>query len=116
VVNQYTVDLGELQFVTVVCPECKTELTVDLEYDDNRNRHVPTARNPVVPSRCLTCNAIVDSQIILGLNQLREAYLSIKGKDGAIVQFTIREHEATTPQPSPQSPKPERRPQRPSRG
>jgi hypothetical protein len=88
-VNQYTVDLAELQFVTVVCFRCKTELTVDLEYDEPRNRIAPTSRNSVSPSKCPTCGSLFDSQIVLGLNQLREAYLSIAGKDGAAVQFTI---------------------------
>jgi hypothetical protein len=91
VINQYTVDLEDLQFATVICPKCKTEVTVDLAYD--KNRAEPNQRNPVIPSKCPTCYVSFDSQIRMGLESIRDGYLRIIGQDDALVQFRVREND-----------------------
>lgn len=106
-VNQYAVSLAELQFATVICSECKTELTVDLEYDERRFE--PNIPNPVIPPKCPTCHFAFDPQIIMGLNAVRDGYLRIKGQENVLVQFRVKESDAKSiPQPSSQSPKPRR--------
>jgi hypothetical protein len=88
-VNQYVVSLAELQFVTIVCAKCKTEVTVDLKYE-GRNKQ-PNTVDPVVPDRCPICESAFDAGLIRGLDSIRGAYSLIEEQRTARVEFGIKD-------------------------
>lgn len=85
---QSVVPLADLQFATVRCNTCKTEVTIDLAYKkwgEDPNRDTPSA-----PAVCPVCGARFDLTVTSAIDQIRGAYGALSKQQTATVEFRVR--------------------------
>jgi hypothetical protein len=87
--TQSVVLLSDLQFATIRCSECGTEITVNLSYEKWKSD--PNAPAPLTPEKCPTCDAWFDGTVRGGVDLFRKAYKLISGQKTATIEFRVRQ-------------------------
>ena len=90
VIKQIVVSLSDLQFATVICAPCKTEITVDMQQQQRWERRVDRP-DSAIPEQCPICGAMFDTSVVRNMELIKSAYNAIRTQKTAIIEFRIRQ-------------------------
>jgi hypothetical protein len=71
--NQITISLGDLRYVSITCPHCRTVVTLDMVEPSE----LATKHGCFAPTKCPGCGKEYDSAIRPSLDQLWRTYTAL---------------------------------------
>jgi phage FluMu protein Com len=73
--RQIRITVGELRYISITCPNCRTVVTLDMR---EPSKLLATTRNCFTPAKCPGCTDEYDSAIRPNVDQLWRAYTALQ--------------------------------------
>jgi hypothetical protein len=81
--------IHELRHVSITCPQCATDVTLDMANYKRTISGNPGARNAFAPRACPACKTAYDTALV-ALDDLQQAYALLSKLEG-VVAFRLAE-------------------------